>query len=64
MFNFKPMTYLWMSVFCFFMTFASAIMMLVVGDISFEVETYMWGFICYAVCGIGFFVIGMAKGLE
>ena len=46
------------------MTFASAIMMLLVGDVSFEVETYMWGFMCSAVCGMGFFVIGMAKGLE
>jgi len=60
MFNFKPTTYLWISLFCFFMALTSGVCLLFVEPPTSFVES----FIGYTLGGISFFAIGMCKGLE
>ena len=60
MFNFKPTTYLWISVFCFFMALTSAVCFLFVEQPTSFLDSFMG----YGICTVAFFGMGMAKGLE
>ena len=60
MFNLKPTTYLWISLFCFFMCITSGICLLFVEPPT----TFYECFIGYGLGTVSFFAIGIAKGLE
>ena len=60
MFNFKATTYLWISVFCFFMCITSGICLLFVEPPTSFLDSFMG----YGICTVAFFGMGIAKGLE
>ena len=60
MFNFKATTYLWISLFCFFMCITSGICLLFVEQPTTFLESLMG----YGRGTVSFFAIGIAKGLE